>query len=133
MDSEEADVGVVERGEHLVGDVVVRDRTRSGARSFGGKASCLFAVLPLGQRVVMMTDQLDDPAVAGGRVGDIVGVHELLVGGVELIVEPLCLEVGPPDRLDRVDVDPQLFDRVLRLRGVGIEVVLPHRVRENSC
>ena len=47
-----------------------------------------------------------------------------------ICVEPLGLEIGPPDRLDRVDVHAQLLDRVLGLRCIGVEPVVLDRVGE---
>ena len=72
----------------------------------------------------MVANELDHPALAAGRGGGVDRVHQPLEIRVELL-EPLGVQVVPPDRLDRVDVNTQLLELVLRLGGIGIKAIFP--------
>ena len=119
VDAEEPQRGVVELGEHLVGEELIRAEV-GPPRVFRSAAPCCSRS---GIGIVMVADDLDDPALAAGRVRHVVGMHQLLEVRVEQ-VEPLGVQIVAPDRLDRVDVDPELLERVLVFGLVGVELVV---------
>lgn len=103
VDAESPEVWPLEPGENLPHDVVVGAECSS--LGFG-------QLLILGgrNRIVVMANELDDPAFAGGYFLAIEGMERRLdvVGDGLGVVEPGCGDIGSVDRLDPVDMDAKL-------------------------